>query len=189
MIPPPTSLRSLYMLSKAFRLQFQMYPANQHREVLKMNQHLLLEYYRSGPTDWKKYISPNSIKYNKLWVTDSINNPAFGIAILTWLPGQETPVHGHPENGCLLMPLHGMLDECRMFRSLVPGESKVFNNTIITRARYVQGQVSYIDNREGLHKIKNNGDELAVSLHVYSPICEIEPNSNGLVAELKQSTA
>jgi len=171
MIPPPTSLRSLYALSKAFTLQFQQYPVNQHQTVLKGNMHLLQEYYRSGAQDWKRYISPNSIKYNKLWVTDSINNPAFGIAILTWLPGQETPVHGHPENGCLLMPLHGMLDECRLIRSLVPGESKAFNN-IITRARFGPGQVSYIDNREGVHKIKNNGAELAVSLHVYSPACE-----------------
>lgn len=188
MIPPPTSLRSLYMLTKAFRLQFQMYPVNQHREILKRNQHLLLEYYRSGPTDWKKYISPNSIKYNKLWVTDTIRNPEFGIAILTWLPGQDTPVHGHPENGCLLMPLHGMLDECRILQPVNPGEHKPFN-TIITRARYGPGQVSYIDNREGLHKIKNNGDELAVSLHVYSPICDIDPNSSSSATELKHNIA
>ena len=73
----------------------------------------------------------------------------------------------------------GLLSQCngtgvpRNSRSPGVGLEFNVNGTIITRDRFGPGQVSYIDNREGLHKIKNNGNELAVSLHVYSPACDI----------------
>ena len=78
-----------------------------------------------------------------------------------------------------LPPLRPANFNSSMTEITFPGESNKAFNTIITRARFGPGQVSYIDNREGVHKIKNNGAELAVSLHVYSPACEIPSKSNG----------
>lgn len=161
---PPTHISNLFALAKELRFAFAQCHAIEN--VLKNNAHLLKYYYSHG-RDWKKLINENPNHYQKTWLSMA-NVPLgmkpneqlpFGIAVLTWLPGQMTDIHGHPENGCIMMPLRGCLTEERFidFKSLSA------KNIILP------GETSYIDNKIGMHQIKNNNTDTAVSLHIYSP--------------------
>ena len=84
-------------------------------------------------------------------------NKVFEIYIIGWKPNQETKYHRHPENGCLMTVLKGLLIEY----------IKTDNN-IITYNRKI-GDCSYIHDEIGIHKIKNNKDTESITLHIYSP--------------------
>lgn len=92
------------------------------------------------------------------------NTYPFDIYVITWQPGQKSPVHYHPVYGCSLLLLEGKLQE-KLFvmdrdnNKLRANESRIIN----------QGQTSYIDNMIGAHQICNPYDTTAVSLHIYSP--------------------
>jgi len=81
----------------------------------------------------------------------------FEILLLCWQPGQNTQKHDHADNGCIVKILQGSLKE-----------------TLYTKkGKYVMqlhsGDITYLDNTIGIHKVKNNTDSQAVSLHIYSP--------------------
>ena len=80
----------------------------------------------------------------------------------TW---SNADIHGHPEHGCIMMPLQGSLLEERftVFESLPNKYSSAHKNIIC------EGETAFINNSMGVHQVKNNGDTMAVSLHVYSP--------------------
>ncbi len=100
----------------------------------------------------------------------------FTIMALVWLPGQETPVHGHMAWGAV---------------GLYAGELNVTNYEIFgTRAGQMHLQpVGEIDAREGdvtsvtggindIHKIKNVSAKPAISIHVYG--MDVPPESQAL---------
>jgi predicted metal-dependent enzyme (double-stranded beta helix superfamily) len=79
----------------------------------------------------------------------------FEIRLLCWKPFQQTPIHPHPQNGCLMKILEGKLAE----------EKFAGNNKIETV--YKKGDVGYIKASE-LHILKNAETD-SISLHIYSP--------------------
>lgn len=183
----PTNINNLYALAKGLRAAFLQYNSHNAKYVLQNNTHLLTNYYYARAKDWEKLINPNPLHYNKTWVPISLNNTPFntktsdthilpfGIAVLTWLPGQMTNIHGHPENGCIMMPLHGTLTEERF--NIAEPISLTSNGVCPTKNLSVQkeiriimpGQAAFINDTIGYHQVKNNSNTLAVSLHVYSP--------------------
>lgn len=177
---PPTHISNLYALAKGLRSAFanaQSQNSNNitHKitNVLQNNAHLLTYYYQSNAKDWHKLSRPNPKHYQKTWLSlDNVplemapsEQLPFGIAILTWLPGQMTDIHSHPEHGCIMMPLRGTLIEERfhVLESLPNKYLSVKKNIITT------GQTAFINNDMGVHQVKNNENDIAVSLHVYSP--------------------
>lgn len=178
----PTHISSLYALAKSFQKAFiqQQYAV---KHILKNNTHLLQYYYCSRAKDWLQMVKPDTNHYQKTWLTlsnitcsDNIhvidtNNTQFGtrskfgIAVLTWMPGQMTDIHNHPKYGCIMMPLQGKLTEER-FIDIPTLQNKFWSGqkNIIT-----PGQVTYIDNDLACHRVSNAGNDIAVSLHVYSP--------------------
>lgn len=82
----------------------------------------------------------------------------YDLLLCCWLPGQESPFHGHPEQGCLVKILKGELTETRRFRD---GSFKTGLNS--------RGSVAYINDSIGFHRVINNSGEEAVSLHLYAP--------------------
>ncbi len=159
----PTPINCFYALSKAFSNAFK-YGMGSPRCVLYNNKHLLREYYNSNAKDWHRYILENQAGYAKHWVMPDFSAD-FAIAVLTWLPGQETAIHGHAENGCLMIPMTGRLEESRYVTR---------HNLLIPKAKtaLVIGQTEYINDNLGLHSIKNIGFGRAVSIHIYSPAPE-----------------
>ena len=106
--------------------------------------------------DYKKYVCVNEIKYNRerIYIDDQIE-----VFIITWNKNQETKVHDHSENGCFLKILEGTLEE------------NVFSNDLnnVKKRLLKKGNISYMCNKIGLHSVKNNSDEICVSIHIYSP--------------------
>jgi len=108
--------------------------------------------------DWKKYIKKNSLTYNRHIV---YKNDLLELVIITWDSEQETPVHGHPKNGCIFKILSGNINTCLY---------KTLDTKIIERIFNLKfGDTRYIDNTVSFHSMSNNYDNLCVSLHIYSP--------------------
>lgn len=168
----PTHISNLFALAKGLRAAFAQ--NNNIKNVLQNNTHLLKYYYYSHAQDWKKLIRPNATHYQKTWLTTDnhtvefqpVPHSPFGIAILTWLPGQMTEIHGHSENGCIMMPLRGNLTEERFITlESLPNKYLSVQKKILT-----PGQTAFINNEMGMHQVKNaDPNIIAVSLHVYSP--------------------
>jgi cysteine dioxygenase len=106
-------------------------------------------------TDWKQYVAFNKEDYKKNLVYRDNN---FEMFVVCWLPYQETKIHNHSENGCLLKILEGNMVEEIYDKNFVLRE----NNNLI------KDNVRYIDDSIGIHKMKNN-EENTISLHIYSP--------------------
>ena len=87
----------------------------------------------------------------------------FDLVIICWKPGQGSPIHDHPEKGCLVRVLRGVI-----------GDELQGPDGEITRNQYSEGEVLYINNDMGKHQVFNNSQANAVSLHIYAP-GEYEP--------------
>ncbi len=117
-------------------------------------------------SDWKDYIpdseffeqNKNSYGYLKklLFVNES-----FEVYLIFWSPLASSPIHDHPEKGCILKLLDGELNE-ELYQNK--------NNTI----KYLETHKIKpydINNRNGneiLHKIINSNN-FSTSLHIYYP--------------------
>lgn len=104
------------------------------------------------------------------WDDDSYcRNPLYHtneleMVLITWLPGQSTALHGHPEHGCLMKVLEGELVEW----NVCPPPPREQNN-VESRRVHSKGSVSYISGSQK-HQIYNASQTVpAVSLHIYSP--------------------
>lgn len=118
---------------------------------------------RAGPIlqkyngiDWKNYQKFNPERYERAKV---YQNNEFEIYIITWGPEQESPIHDHPDYGCWLKMLQGNLHETIYNLQEKPIENKVL----------VPGDVGFMHNDYGYHKIANKSPHISTSLHVYSP--------------------
>ena len=105
--------------------------------------------------DWKQYVNFSTKKYTRNLV---YQNDLFDIYIICWNNKQESPIHDHADNGCVMKILQGRLIQ-ELFDHNIKSTIKmpIFIN-----------QVTYIDNDIGYHKIINT-DIQTVSLHIYSP--------------------
>ena len=109
--------------------------------------------------DWRQYISENTTTYNRAVIPLPPNMTEFELIVITWMPGQYTPIHDHAMNGCVLRVLEGKLQECLYNKHIV----------VKNKSNLDTGTISYIDNSIGYHQINNISDKRSVSLHLYSP--------------------
>lgn len=123
------------------------------------------------PEEWEKYkvVIPEHYSRNLVSSKDFV----YDCILLCWLPGQKSAVHDHKESGCWMRVLQGNLTETRyhanhgnkdyddpsQWNKLEEKDSKEFS----------AGDVFYINNDLGVHRVVNTGTELALSLHIYSP--------------------
>lgn len=111
---------------------------------------------RNDIVNWKQFIKFDKNGYcrNIIYIDKEIE-----FVIISWLPGQSTPVHFHPNNGCLMKILDGELYE----------ERYIAQNRPIKKKNYVKNDISYIGGSEQ-HVIHNMSPNVpAISLHIYSP--------------------
>lgn len=122
-------------------------------------------------TDWKQ--CPNQItcseyKRNVQNINNKYSNTVFDIIILVWGPNCNTPIHDHPDTGCIYKVLEGKLREDIY-------DTGSMMNIPIKSTKLNVGDVGYIDDNVGLHKITNISDKKSVSVHIYetgySPTC------------------
>lgn len=87
----------------------------------------------------------------------------YELILIKWKPNSESLIHDHASNGCLLKVIDGKLEETLFNQKL----------ELIKETIYHKGEINYIDNFIGYHKIKNLSNNPTYSIHLYSP-----PNHN-----------
>ena len=84
----------------------------------------------------------------------------YEILILTWNPESGTPVHNHPNTGCIYKILSGELME-----DIYDSEQK--QSTRLKSSWLKKGDCGYIDDTIGFHRIWNPTKTPSVSVHIY----------------------
>ncbi|MEO5721384.1 MAG: cysteine dioxygenase family protein [Chthoniobacterales bacterium] len=88
---------------------------------------------------------------------------SFSIVALVWLPGQETAVHDHV-SWCVVGVHRGEEDEIT-YR--LAGNESDPHLLVHEHTLYPPGTVAALVPPGDIHKVKNSGHEVAVSLHIY----------------------
>ena len=114
---------------------------------------ILKEY---NENDWEKYNIINEIQYKKINI---FSNDIFDIFIITWNFNQGTKIHDHASNGCYLKVLKGSLEE-----EIYDNNLNLIKNNVLFK-----NDIGFMKNNIGYHTIKNNQNDIAVSLHIYNP--------------------
>ena len=84
------------------------------------------------------------------------------VLVICWDKQQQSGVHDHPDNGCLLKLMRGNLVE-------EVWEIDDTQRKLVRENHLSPGQISYQEGKSGLHNIINLSDTGAISLHIYSP--------------------
>ena len=84
---------------------------------------------------------------------------SFSVAVMVWLPGQQTPIHDHLA-WCVTAVLQGA--ECEEIFAVRDGHLEV-----IARNQNPAGVVSGFAPPGDIHRVRNSGRTVAVSMHVY----------------------
>lgn len=92
-------------------------------------------------------------------ILPSLYSKEYDFYLLVWKNHVETGIHDHPKNGCLLKVLEGEISE----------EKYSKEGQLIESTNLVKGNIGFMNNDIGYHKIINPGDKVAYSLHIYSP--------------------
>jgi len=137
-----------------------------HIEVEKLRS--LLASYRSKPTEWLKYGTPDpSRNYTRLLI-DNINGKC-NLLFLVWNPLRHSPIHDHADAHCVMKILQGSLNET-VYEFPTSSETSESPLEIKKKTLYKENEVAYICDNIGVHRISNPDTEnLAVSLHLYTP--------------------
>ncbi|KAJ3163589.1 hypothetical protein HDU86_000172 [Geranomyces michiganensis] len=138
-------------------------------------------------------------------------NGFFNLMVLVWTPGGGSPVHDHAGSHCLMKVLDGELSET-LYSVPQPGDDERVDSgnedacddddnsgdngqgaashgmRVRRLARLATGDVAYIHDRIGLHKIANPSPaKRAVSLHLYTPPFEFCRTYNETTGEARAS--
>ena len=147
--------------------------------------------------DIDRFVVPRSDRYARQLVHRS---PRFDVIVLTWLPGQSTPIHNHAGNLGWVQLVRGRIREDRYM--LVPScldsgldlaaevgepqrgiELREIGSTVLTE----RAAIATVDRLRAIHRIGNPKehprDEVTVTLHVYS-----KPHDAGLTFDPVERT-
>jgi cysteine dioxygenase len=107
----------------------------------------------------------------------------YTLLLLCWNPQRESSIHNHPCDGCFIRTVRGCIRET--LYSVHPDTNEIRQE----KCRFFnEGQVSFMNDDIGLHKIGNPSKETGcVSLHLYTPpfkYCNVWANAG--VGELKK---
>lgn len=128
------------------------------REQLEGLEEMIQEY---KGEDWKEYKQYCDYGYKRNMVH---KGERVEILIICWKIGQYAAIHDHPKNGCILKILKGKLTE-KKYKMTEDKELICYKEQTLKRDEY-----SYQEGEEGLHEMKNEGEECVISLHIYSPV-------------------
>jgi predicted metal-dependent enzyme (double-stranded beta helix superfamily) len=108
--------------------------------------------------DWREYVTfSNDDTYQRNLIYEDEH---FDMYVICWKGNQQSPFHDHAQYGCLFRVLQGNVTEIRK-------NSDVYQTTNMTT--YNVGDINYINNSQGTHKIINPSNQPAVTLHIYAP--------------------
>jgi len=136
----------------------------------------LLHNYTANPDnekDWRQYCFSNDIHYTRNLI---FSNDTFELMVLYWKPGQETRIHDHAASRCWASTLAGETTESVYIPYYASDEKPSTDPNVCpdfilsNKAVHKVGDVGYIEDDLGVHKLGNNSCEHdAITLHLYSP--------------------
>ena len=132
----------------------------------------LMTKYKSNEADWQQYAFADcSRNYTRNLVDEG--NGKSNLLIVVWNPGKGSPIHDHADAHCVMKILKGSLKETLYQKQVISEDQSPESSTppeITKETTYLKDEVTYISDQIGLHKIANaSDDEVAVSLHLYTP--------------------
>jgi len=106
------------------------------------------------------------IEQNKNYTRNliSTDHETYTLLLLCWNPTKVSPIHDHPCNGCWMRVLKGTVNEKRYCKS--EDGSRLMCTSDCT---FLEGQNTFIKDSLGYHRIGNEGEEMSMTLHLYSP--------------------
>jgi len=89
-------------------------------------------------------------------------NEEFELILICWDRNQETSIHNHDGEDCWVYIIEGEIEEV-FYNFEDNGKLKKLRSQIVTN-----GTTSFINDKIGLHKLRNNSDAKTKSLHLYA---------------------
>lgn len=86
----------------------------------------------------------------------------YELLLLCWDREAETPIHGHGGQDCWVYQIEGTVNEVR----LKPGDNGILKQTHSCNLK--PGEISYMNDGMGVHKIVNPAGQRAMTLHIYA---------------------
>jgi predicted metal-dependent enzyme (double-stranded beta helix superfamily) len=161
-------IRSLFNLNYKINKHINNLHSEKKFKLLEVKS--ILEQYKGD--DWmdykvKPYDSPiiySNMNYTRIPISFQEFNQdkydtIFGMYLIAWNPFCHTSIHNHPEGGCLMRILEGNIKEQRFMNAESFSTIEILN----------PGDINYIHDNLGLHRILNENSNTAYSLHIYSP--------------------
>lgn len=89
-----------------------------------------------------------------------IDNGLLKVVLIRWKPFEESNLHGHASGGCIFKVLSGVVEESRYDAN--------DRQKLLSKGLYYAGNTAYIDDRLGLHIVRNPTADPVISLHLYT---------------------
>lgn len=102
------------------------------------------------------------------WCQDSytrnciVENEAYELILICWEEGQSTPIHDHGGEECWVCPLKGAFKET-IYKESPTGELEIEREKTVKK-----GEVTYMIDFMGFHKLENGADARNLTLHLYA---------------------
>jgi cysteine dioxygenase len=141
----------------------------------------LERYARSGATDWRAFALFEADYYARNLVRQS---DLFELIVLCWGVGHRSPIHDHQGQRCWMGVLQGDVTETLYQVGAAP-QAAVHGGATRT---FRQGQVAFIVDEMGWHRIEPAGGKPAITMHLYSrPIrsCSVVDEQTGVITTRK----
>jgi predicted metal-dependent enzyme (double-stranded beta helix superfamily) len=98
---------------------------------------------------------------NKYFRENLYKDDNYEITLIFWCPHSHSPIHYHVNRGCIMKILDGTL-------RINKYEDSDFSTIRHTHTNiYNINDIEYIKGRHGIHKVFNDTDNMAISLHIY----------------------
>lgn len=142
-----------------------LYEAFASNEVNIDYVYTIMNNYKGTMKEWASFIKFQPDRYTRNLVDGG--NGKFNLMILCWAESQGSSIHNHTNSHCMMKCLQGKLIETRYAWPTVNQEEPMH---IIARGELSEGQVAYINDAIGLHRVENpSHTETSVTLHLYIP--------------------
>ncbi|CAF0745764.1 unnamed protein product [Rotaria sordida] len=126
----------------------------------------IMNNYKGNMKEWLPYMKFQPNKYTRNLVNGG--NGKFNLMILCWAEGQGSSIHDHTNSHCFMKCLQGSLIETKY--AWPNDENKEEQMHIISRTELKEGQVAYINDTIGLHRVENpSHTDTCATLHLYVP--------------------
>ena len=142
-----------------------LYEAFASNEVNIDYVYTIMNNYKGTEKEWAPFRKFQPDRYTRNLVDGG--NGKFNLMILCWAESQGSSIHNHTNSHCMMKCLQGKLIETRYAWPTVEQEEPMH---ILSRGELAEGQVAYINDAIGLHRVENpSHTETAVTLHLYIP--------------------